>query len=184
MTHIRRTALASLAVPAAMLAAAPAAAQELFGGALAHGVETPFTLDTGERGIDFQLGYRFAPIAALAVIGRPRPYVLASVSASGETSFVAAGLSWKIGKGPVFVRPAVGLALHDAPGFRVDPARRLRTDLGSRVLFEPEIAVGAQVSERVAVEASWVHISNAQLFNSRQNPGIDMIGVRLSHRLR
>jgi len=35
-----------------------------------------------------------------------------------------------------------------------------------------------QVSKRVSLEASWVHISNARLFNREQNPGIDMIGVR------
>ena len=57
-----------------------------------------------------------------------------------------------------------------------------RTDFGSRVLFAPELGVGYQASERVAIEASWVHISNAQLL-SRQNPGMDSVGIRLSYRL-
>jgi lipid A 3-O-deacylase len=179
-----RAALASLVLPAAVLVAAPAIAQEAFVGAYAHGVETPFTFETGEGGADLQAGYRFAPIEAVAAVGRPQPYVFGSLNTSGDTSFVAAGLSWKIGVGPVFVRPGIGLALHDAPGLRVDPASRRRTDLGSRILFEPEIAIGAQVSDRLSLEASWVHISNAQLFNSEQNPGIDMMGVRLSYRLR
>ena len=59
----------------------------------------------------------------------------------------------------------------------------MRTDFGSRILFEPEIGIGYQVSERVAVEAAWVHVSHAQLL-SRQNPGMDSIGIRLSWRLR
>ena len=51
------------------------------------------------------------------------------------------------------------------------------------VLFEPEIAIGTDLSERVSVEASWVHISNARLFNREQNPGIDMMGVRLNWKI-
>ena len=85
--------------------------------------------------------------------------------------------------GPVYIRPGVGLALHHAPDLRVDPATRIRTDLGSRVLFEPEIAIGTNLSERVSIEASWVHISNARLFNRAQNPGIDMMGVRLNWKI-
>jgi hypothetical protein len=51
------------------------------------------------------------------------------------------------------------------------------------VLFEPEIGVGVEVTERMSVEASWVHMSHATLF-SGQNPGIDNIGVRLNYRFR
>ena len=50
------------------------------------------------------------------------------------------------------------------------------------MLFEPELAVGAQVNGRLSVEASWVHMSHAQLF-SRENPGIDNLGVRLNLQL-
>lgn len=170
-------ALAVLAGPA------PAVAQEVFGGVYAHAVDTPFTFDTGEGGTDLQIGLRSAPIEGLRFIGSPSAHVFGSVNTVGDTSFVAAGLSWKVDFGPVYLRPGIGLALHDAPAFRVDQATGLRTDLGSRVLFEPEIALGTQVSERVSVELSWVHISNAQIFNREQNPGIDMIGVRMNLRL-
>ena len=53
-----------------------------------------------------------------------------------------------------------------------------RVDLGSPVTFEPEAAVGWQASDRIAIEASWVHLSHATLF-SKQNRGIDSLGVRL-----
>ncbi|GMM92088.1 acyloxyacyl hydrolase [Qipengyuania sp. MTN3-11] len=163
--------------------AGPAAAGEIIGGVYAHAVDTPFTFDTGERGVDVQIGVRSAPIERLGFLGKPQAHVFGSLnSEEGGTDFVAAGLSWKIGAGPVYVRPGIGLALHNAPDLRIDPATRLRTDLGSRVLFEPEIAVGTQVSERISVEASWIHISNARLFNRDQNPGIDMMGVRLGVR--
>ena len=164
--------------------AVPAQAGEVFGGVYAHAVDTPFTFDTGEGGADVQIGVRSDPIEGLRVIGRPSAHVFGSLnSEEGGTDFVAAGLSWKIDAGPVYIRPGVGLALHNAPEIRVDPETRIRTDLGSRVLFEPEIAIGTNVSERVSVEASWVHISNARLFNREQNPGIDMMGVRLNWRM-
>lgn len=170
------------ALAAALAAAAsPAAAGELYGGVYKHAVDTPFTLDTQERGVDLQLGYRLDPVAPLLKI---EPYVFGSVSSEeGGTDFVGVGLSRKIGLGGVYVRPGVGLVLHNAPKLRVNSATGLRTDLGSRVLFEPEIAVGMNVAPRVSVEASWVHISNARLFNSQQNPGIDMIGLRANLKL-
>jgi lipid A 3-O-deacylase len=170
------------ALPLALVAA-PAAAQEVFAGAYVHGVDTPFTFDTGERGPDIELGYRFGRLDALRFIGKPAPYLIASVNTRGDTSFAGAGLSWKIGKGPVYVRPAIGLVVQDGPRLRVS-AKGQRTDLGSPVLFEPEIALGAKLSDKVNIEASWVHISHARLFNRHQNPGIDMMGVRLSFALR
>ena len=54
---------------------------------------------------------------------------------------------------------------------------------GSRILFEPELGIGYRVTDRVTVEASWVHVSNAGLL-AHQNPGMDSVGVRLSYRLR
>lgn len=162
------------------LASAPAAAGEVFAGVYAHGVETPLTFHTGEEGVDLQLGYRFGGIEALAAVGKPAPYMIASVNAGGDTSFAGAGLGWRLGKGPVYVRPGVGLVVHDGPSDRIDPVTGRHTELGSRVLFAPEFGVGAQVSERLGIEASWVHISHAQLFNGAQNPGIDMMGVRLN----
>lgn len=167
------TALAALAVPTH--------AGELYGGVYSHAVDTPFTLDTQEKGADLQLGYRLDPILPAA---RIEPYVSGSVnSAEGGTDFIGAGVSRKFALGGVYVRPGVGLVVHNAPDVRVNTATGLRTDLGSRVLFAPEIAVGLTVAPRVSVEASWVHISNARLFNSRQNPGIDMIGLRANLKL-
>ncbi len=163
--------------------AAPAAAQEVFVGGYAHGVDTPLTLETGERGADIQAGVRFNRIEALGFIGKPEPYVFGSVSTSGETSFVAAGLSWTLGKGRFYARPGIGVAVHDGPALRVNRATSQRTDLGSRVVFEPELAVGVRLSERWSAEASWVHLSHARIF-SGQNPGLDLIGVRLNYRLR
>jgi len=175
--------IAPAAALAALVLAAPAAAQEVFAGVYLHEVDTPLTLHTGESGADIALGYRFAPIAPLKAVGSPAPYVIGSLNSAGDTSFAGAGLSWTIGKGPVYVRPAIAVVIHDGPDYRVDPLTRRRTDLGSRVLFEPELGIGYRVNGKVSVEASWMHISQGRLFNWQQNPGIDMIGARLAYRL-
>lgn len=162
---------------AAVATAPPLSAQEIWTGIAAHGVDTPFTFDTGEGGANLQAGYRFAPQRTLSVFGSPAPYVLAIVNTDGGTNIAAAGLSWKLGD-RFYARPGIGIAVHDGPSLRVRPGDNLRTDLGSRILFEPELAIGWQASPRLAIEASWVHVSHAQLF-SGQNPGLDIIGARL-----
>ncbi len=180
MTRAARLVL--LALAGAVLPA-PLAAQEVFAGLYAHEVDTPLTLRTDESGVDLELGYRFAPIEGLHAIGRPAPYLIGSLNTAGDTSFAGAGLAWTIGKGRVYLRPGIGLVVHDGPALRIDPDTRQHYELGSRVLFEPEIAVGYRASERLAIEASWVHISQGRLFNYQQNPGIDMIGTRLAFKL-
>lgn len=162
------------------LFATPVQAGEIFTGIYAHAVDTPFTSEIEEEGADIQLGLRTDPIEGLNLLGKPSVHAFGSVNTAGDTSFIVVGLSWKIDAGLVYLRPGVGLALHNAPDLRVDAAIETRTDLGSRVLFAPEIALGISVSPSVSLEASWVHISNALLFNSDQNPGIDTIGLRLN----
>jgi hypothetical protein len=156
---------------------APAQAGDLFGGVYAHAVDTPLTKHTGEGGQDFELGYRFGSILSLGPLGALRPYAFVSANDRGDTSLAAAGLSLKFG-GSIYVRPGLGVALHTGPSYRVG-ADGYRTDLGSRLLFEPELAVAVPVLPRLSLEASWVHVSHAQIF-SRQNPGLDMIGARLN----
>ena len=172
-----------LAAAAILAMSSAASGQEAYGGVYAHAVDTPFTFDTGEGGVDVQAGMRFASPDWLEFAGSPEPYVFASANLDGDTDFAGAGLAWKVDLGPLYLRPGVGLVVHDAPSRRVDPATGIRTDLGSRVLFEPEIALGYAVSERLSIEASWVHISNARLFNSEQNPGIDAMGLRVNYAL-
>jgi lipid A 3-O-deacylase len=169
----------AIVIAAAGSIAAPAQAEELFGGILAHDVDSRITRGGFEDGADFQIGWRGNGIGALRAIGSPSPYAFASVASGGETHFAAAGMSWRIGR-RFYVRPGVGLAVHTRGTSGVANGRR--TDLGSRILFEPELGIGYQLTERLSLEASWVHLSHAQLL-SRQNPGMDSVGLRLSLRL-
>ena len=166
---------AALAIGAA--SALPAAAQEVYLGASFHGVDLPTSIDTGERGHDLQAGIRSAPIAGLRGIGAPSAYLHGQLSLNGETSIAAAGLSWKLGKGPVYLRPGIGLAVNTGQIPRYD-STGLRLDLGSRITFEPELALGVRIDPKIALEASWVHVSHATLL-SGQNPGMDFIGARV-----
>ena len=172
MARLMLLALAALAL------ATPAAAQEVYLGGSAHAVDLPTSLNTDEGGADLQLGYRTAPIEALSGMDSPSFYVHGQVSLNGDTSLIAAGLSWNINATDrLYIRPGLGLAVHNdkIPDER---AGGVRYDLGSRVLFEPELAVGYRIDDRFAVEASWVHVSHATIF-SEQNPGMDFIGARL-----
>jgi len=161
-------------------AAGAGKATELFGGLHIHDVDTVLTKGGFERGVDFQIGWRGERIGALRAIGAPAPHAFISVNSAGDTNFAAAGLSWKIGQ-RLYLRPGVGIAIHDRSSRVVAGNRRI--DFGSRILFEPELGIGYRLSDRVALEASWIHLSHAQLL-SRQNPGLDNFGVRLNYRFR
>ena len=57
-----------------------------------------------------------------------------------------------------------------------------RIAFGSRVLFEPQFALGLNVTDKVSVEASYTHLSNGQIFHQGKNQGLDDAGVRLNYR--
>lgn len=163
--------LALVAIAASALAA-PAHAGDLFGGVYVHDVKLPTDKSGLESGVDFQVGYRGGHI-----MGTPlQPYVFGALNSAGNTSYAAVGLSAKFGH-RIYIRPGLGVAVHTGSAgkyYRLD-----KIAFGSRVLFEPELGIGTELNDRVSVEASWVHMSHAQLF-SHENPGIDNLGVRLN----
>ena len=159
--------------------ATPASAGEVFGGLYVHGVDTPLTLGgSPEGGVDFQLGFRGGTIIDGTGL---EPYVFGALNSKGDTSYAAAGLSWKFGD-RIYIRPGLGIAVHTGSTRNFDNPINDRIEFGSRILFEPELGIGARISERMTIEASWVHLSHATLFG-KQNPGIDNIGARLNFRL-
>lgn len=166
---------ALLVLAPALFFATPAVAGEVFAGLHAHAVETPLSLQSGEEsGLDFSLGYRFAGING----SRFQPYVFGALNSKGDTSYAAVGISYRFGD-QLYVRPGLGIGIHNGSATRFTVKRNGRLEFGSRVLFEPELAVGYQLNERLGIEASWVHMSHATLL-SGQNPGMDNVGVRLN----
>jgi lipid A 3-O-deacylase len=147
-------------------------AGELFGGVYVHDVKLPTDESGIENGMDLMLGYRGGTIAHTPL----QPYVFGALNTAGQTSYAAIGLSAKFGR-KIFIRPGLGIAIHNGSAghfFRPD-----KIAFGSRVLFEPEIGIGTDINDRLSIEASWVHMSHAQLF-AHENPGIDNLGVRLT----
>lgn len=158
-----------------LIAGTPAFADELFGGFYVHDIKLPTDKSGIEGGADVQLGYRGGDIGHTPL----QPYIFGALNTAGETSYAAAGLSARFG-GSLYIRPGLGIAIHNGSAdnfYRTD-----KIAFGSRVLFEPELAVGTQVNSRLSIEASWVHMSHAQLFG-RENPGIDNLGLRMNLRL-
>lgn len=152
-----------------------------------------------EDGIDVHLGYRTGPIEALKFIWKPQAHAFVSVNSENTSNFVAAGLSWRIPlwSQKAYFRPGIGLAYTDgktglppanAPGLTAAERDRrtqlyyTRIDFGSNVLFEPEFALGYDLSPRVAIEASYTHLSNGQIFHKGKNQGLDDAGVRLVYK--
>ena len=153
-------------------------AGEIFGGLYAHNVNTP--LSSGghiENGVDLQLGWRGGNIGHTPI----QPYLFGALNSSGDTSYAAVGLSAKFG-GAVYIRPGLGLAVHTGSSANFENPFNHKIEFGSRILFEPEVGIGVQVAPRISAEASWVHMSHAQLFG-KQNPGIDNIGIRVNFAL-
>jgi lipid A 3-O-deacylase len=164
--------LAALALPA------PARADSVWLGVYRHDVIIrQARFETGE---DIKAGWIGDRLDGLRAIGRPAPHLLVSKSLDGGTDYVAAGLNWTFGS-TLYLRPGIGLSLNNGPDYAERKGRRV--DLGSRVTFEPELAAGWRITDRVALEASWIHLSHAQLF-SRQNRGMDSIGLRAVIRLK
>ena len=161
----------------AAISSVSARAGEVFGGLYVHDVDTPLTASGIEGGVDVQFGYRWDPLTGSK---GPQPYVFAAVNSAGETHYAAAGLSFKFGD-KVFIRPGLGIVVHTGSARTFTRPGSDHIDFGSRVLFEPELGVGFRLGDRTTLEASWVHMSHAQLFG-RQNPGIDNIGARVSYR--
>lgn len=168
---IRLTAVLVLALPGS------ARAGELFGGVHVHDVRLPLDESGIETGIDLSVGYRGGAIGHIWR-GTLQPYVFGALNTAGNTDYAAAGVAAKFGLAPRwYIRPGIGIAIHNGSA-----GKFYRTDkiaFGSRVLFEPELAIGTQLNRRVSVEASWVHMSHGQLFG-KENPGIDNLGLRLN----
>ena len=169
---VRRLFLFLVAASATVGLCSPALAGELFGGVYVHDVKLPTDKSGIENGADLQLGYRFGKIGATPL----QPYIFGALNTAGQTSYAAVGVSAKFGSS-IYVRPGLGLAIHN--GSTADFFRPDKIAFGSRVLFEPELAIGTRINNRLSIEASWVHMSHAQLF-SQENPGIDNLGIRLN----
>ena len=151
-----------------------------------------------EHGKDVVFGVRTASLDELSFIWKPRVHLLVGINTLGETSFAAAGLSWRFpfAEDRFYFEPGIGGAIHTGavdlpspfdPGLTTEEMQKrlhdwnTKLDLGSRVLFEPELSLGWRATDRMSFEVSWIHMSHAQLAGP-QNPGLGDFGLRAVYR--
>lgn len=185
------------ALAASLMAATSAAAGELFAGVYSHDIDDQISHGHYETGPQIVIGAKTAPIDELKFLFKPKVHLLAGISTTGGTDYLAAGFSWRLHMTERFyVEPGIGVAIHDGrinfpspdePGITAaERAKRFndwntKLDLGSRVTFEPELSIGYKATKRLSAEISWIHLSHAQLAG-KQNPGLGDFGVRLLYR--
>ncbi len=179
------------------LCGGPAIAGEAFVGLYAHDVDDGISYGRFEDGAQVVAGVRTTALDELGFLGRPRVHLLAGANTSGGVNYLATGLGWRFDLGPRFyLQPGLGVALHDRrvnlpspnePGLSPDERlqrqrdRQSKLDLGSRVLFEPELSLGWKATRRLSLELSWIHLSHGRLAG-HYNPGVADVGLRVLYR--
>lgn len=108
--------------------------------------------------------------------GSLRPVIGGTLSTENRTHYGYADLRWEALWDKVFFGIGLGGAIHDGELSR----DRKNKDLGSRLLFHIPAELGYQFTPRNRISLYFEHISNADLADP--NPGMDSIGLRLSHR--
>jgi hypothetical protein len=180
------------------LLASPALAGEAMLGVYAHDISDHISFGGAEHGQQIVGGFRTTSLDELALIWKPRVHFIVGVNTRGGTDYAAAGLSWRFNFGGdrFYFEPGIGGAVHTGKVNLPSPnelgisfaeqQRRLhdwqtKLDLGSRVLFEPELSLGWRATDRFSLELSWIHLSHAQLAGG-QNPGLGDFGLRAVYR--
>lgn len=206
MTSILKAALvAGISVMCTGLMTTGSHAGEVFAGVYKH--DMSFVRDifgaeakNYETGEDFELGWRSDKVESLGWLKHPSIYVMTQLNDSKMTNQADIGFTWKnrlFHSQKFYIRPAVGLAVHDGRLKLPDPneagisvaehdhrvAMSLdnRNEYALRVLFNPQLGIGYDISDRAAVEIAWVHMSHGGL-SKDTNQGQDNLGIRFNYR--
>ncbi len=206
MRHAKRTAMA-VAIGSACVGLVPIGAQagEVFGGVYKH--DMSFVRDifgaeakNYETGEDFEIGWRSEKMASWGKLKHPSLYIMTQINDSGNTSQADFGLTWKnrlFHSQKFYIRPSFGVAIHDGRLSIPDPyevgisqeernrrlglAAEAKNEYSSRILFNPQLGVGYDISERSSIEIAWVHMSHGGL-GKGTNQGQDNLGLRFNYR--
>jgi lipid A 3-O-deacylase len=186
-----RAILGFAAIGAGLLAASGAEAAELHVGALAHNICIQNCDNAGkEEGANIELQLGWDSPEALSILFSPRPYVIASINTSGDTSFFGGGLEWRVPVGSKWaIEPGLGYVLHNGetelPFPSGTPEAAKFTDehvlLGSEDLFRLSLALTRDLPGPWAAQAMVLHVSHGQILGSGRNQGLDQAGFRLSY---
>lgn len=180
----------ALAAGLAATTASAHAAQEARLGLMAHNIQIIDGKNAGkEDGPNVAAELVFGTPRFLAWAGNPNPYVMASVNLAGETSFAAVGLNWdfEIADGWA-IEPGLGYGVHngeiDNPFPNGSPQAQAFQDehvlLGSRDVFRTSLSLSRALTESLALQLTYEHLSHGQILGNGRNQGLDEAGVRLA----
>ncbi len=121
----------------------------------------------------------------------PRPYLIASVNMSGDTSYAGAGLLWTFNLTDRWaLEPSLGYVIHD--GEKNNPFANSTPEaaaffeenvlLGSRDLFRSALALNYDINDTWGMQLQYEHLSHGQILGEGRNQGLDSIGVRAMYR--
>lgn len=190
---MRGQAAGVLALGAAMICAGPAQAgvDEVHVGVLAHNVcVTDCKNADKEDGPAIELEASFDSPDFLNWAFSPRPYAVASLNASGDTSFVGVGLNWKFRLGDKWsLDHGVGYVIHNGetnlPFPAGTPEAAAFTEehvlLGSRDLFRTTLGLTRDFDGPWSGQLFFSHLSHGQILGNGRNQGMDQFGIRFGY---
>ena len=142
---------------------------------------THLSRDDRESGVDLEVQLLSRPLDSLAILGRPRGYVSASVNSDGDTDFAAVGLAWRRALNDRWSGEfQFGYAVHDGELDSNDPAvARANLMFGSRDLFRSAFGLDYHFDDRWSLGVQWVHLSHGEILGEGRNQGLDAAGIRI-----
>lgn len=129
----------------------------------------------------------FASPGVLSVLFEPRPYLIASINVSGDTSYGGGGLMWNWDFAPGWsLEPSLGYVIHDGATespFPVGSPESFAFSeenvlLGSEDLFRSAIAINKDFGDKWGLQLLYEHLSHGQILGDGRNQGLDSVGVR------
>ena len=141
-----------------------------------------------ESGANINGELRFASPGFLSWALSPHPYVMASINTDGNTSYGGVGLEWDFKFADRWhFENGVGYVIHDGAINNPFPSgTQAAVDyssdhvlLGSKDLFRTSLALTYDVTETLAVQAIYEHLSHGQILGEGRNQGLDEFGIRL-----
>ena len=192
---MRKTAagIAALGAAAAMAPAAHADVREVYAGVMAHDIciiDCKNANKEGSPNVEFQASFDSPHFLHWA--GSPEPYVMASVSTTGDTSFGGFGLEWRWRVSPHWsVQPGLGYVVHNGavnnPYPQGSPESVAYSDehilFGSNDLFRTSLGVTYTPSSGPwEVQASYEHLSHGQILGHGKNQSTNELGLRIGYR--
>ncbi len=134
------------------------------------------------EGGDFNLEFLFGRVAQPSgdylrdLFLTPRPHIGANIDFDGETNQLYFGFTWDVRlTDRLFLETSFGGAVHDGA-----TGKTAETSFGCTLNFRESVAIGVELSERLRLQLSVDHMSNAGLCD--RNDGLTNGGLRFGYR--